>query len=321
MEALKVEKVRKTFQKGTFGIHGVSFTVPSGVSAGLLGPNGAGKSTLMAIVAGALHPEEGTVRVYGHDVLAREPEALYALGYVPQANGLDLYLSGYRNLQFQAHLYRLPARVARERIQELADGLGLETHLGKLVWTYSGGLRRRLALAMALLHRPRILVLDEPTAGLDPEVRAELWELLRALQRDWALTVLLSTHYLEEADLLCQHVFFLHQGRIVLQGAPDRLKQALGTSVVTIRGGITVRFGEDLIADLGRALGDARGFYSTSRLVKFAIDGPQAPDLGAAQRVLARYGVSQTSLSIAPPTLEDVYLAAVQQDTASSQMA
>jgi len=167
MQALSVENVRKTYQKGDFGIKGVSLHVESGESVGLLGPNGAGKSTLMKVITGMAKPESGHVHIYGYDILARAPQALYALGYVPQNDGLDLYLNGYRNLLFQAELYRLPKKRSRERIEYLVEYLGLEAHLGKLVWSYSGGLRRRLALAMALLHEPRLLVLDEPTAGLD----------------------------------------------------------------------------------------------------------------------------------------------------------
>nr|WP_290666652.1 ABC transporter ATP-binding protein [Ardenticatena sp.] len=315
MQALSVENVCKTYQKGAFGIKGISLHVESGEAVGLLGPNGAGKSTLMKMITGMAKPESGQVHIYGYDILGRAPQALYALGYVPQNDGLDLYLSGYRNLLFQSELYRLPKKQSRKRIEYLVEHLGLETHLEKLVWSYSGGLRRRLALAMALLHEPRLLVLDEPTSGLDPEGRSDLWELLRRLQQDWSLTIFFSTHYLEEADMLCQRVFFLHDGRIVLSGEPERLKQNLGAMVVTVNGTISSRFDKCLADQIVTLLGASSCFYMTPRSMRFALSEMHSTLLEELRHFLHRRFLASVSIAVAPPTLNDVYLAAVHRQS------
>jgi len=207
---------------------GVSFSVHAGEVFGLLGPNGAGKTTAIRVLATLLPPKEGTARIFGVDVTRQQLTVRRLIGYVPQQLSADASLTGYENVWVFARLFDLPRRQVKERVREALQMMDLEDAAGRLVSTYSGGMVRRLELAQALINRPNLLILDEPTIGLDPVARATVWDRVRALRSETGMTVLLTTHYMEEAEQLCERVALMHRGRIEALGAPGELKRALG---------------------------------------------------------------------------------------------
>ena len=215
-------------------LNDLSLSVPAGCLYGLLGPNGAGKTTTLRILCTLLAPDTGSVVVGGVDALADPRAVRRLLGFVAQEVAIDKILTGRELLQLQAALYHLPAGERDQRIGELIELLGMADWIDRRCGGYSGGMRRRLDLAAGLLHRPRVLVLDEPTVGLDIESRAAIWSVLRQL-RDSGTTVLLSSHYLEEVDALADRLAIIEGGTVIAEGAPSELKAALGGDRVTLR--------------------------------------------------------------------------------------
>lgn len=215
-------------------LNDLSLQVPAGSLYGLLGPNGAGKTTALRILCTLLAPDSGTVRVAGLDALADPRGVRRLLGYVAQEVAIDKILTGRELLQLQGDLYHLPGHQRDRRISELIDLMGMGDWIDRRCGSYSGGMRRRLDLAAGLLHSPQVLVLDEPTVGLDIESRAAIWQVLRQL-RDGGTTVLLSSHYLEEVDALADHLAIIESGTVIAEGAPSSLKAALGGDRLTLR--------------------------------------------------------------------------------------
>ena len=209
-------------------LDGVGFEVGAGEVFGLLGPNGAGKTTTIRILATLLHPDEGTANVFGLNVRGRAMEVRRSIGYVPQQLSADAQLTGRENVWLFARLFDVPRAQLKPRVDEALVLMGLGAAAGRLVKTYSGGMVRRLELAQALVNRPRLLILDEPTIGLDPVARAGVWERVQTLREQSGTTVLLTTHYMEEADQLCDRVALMHAGRIVAEGSPASLCRSLG---------------------------------------------------------------------------------------------
>lgn len=206
----------------------LSLSVPLGTVFGLVGPNGAGKSTTLKMLTTLLPPSEGSARVAGFDVVARPREVRKRIGYVPQLLSADGGLTGYENLMVFARLYDVPRRERQERIRQALEMMGLREAAHILVKRYSGGMIRRLEIAQAVLHRPAVLFMDEPTVGLDPVARRAVWEHLRDLRIRFNATVLLTTHYMEEADELCDVVAILHLGKMAALGSPASLKSEVG---------------------------------------------------------------------------------------------
>jgi ABC-2 type transport system ATP-binding protein len=207
---------------------GVSFEVASGEVFGLLGPNGAGKTTTIRVLTTLLPADRGTAAVFGLDVRRQAMAVRRVIGYVPQLLSADAALTGYENVWLFARLFDVPRAELRRRIDEAMQLMDLEQASRRLVSTYSGGMVRRLELAQALVSRPRMLILDEPTIGLDPVARAGVWERVRTLRAETGMTVLLTTHYMEEAEQLCQRVALMHRGRIRALGRPGELQAELG---------------------------------------------------------------------------------------------
>ena len=227
---------RYTAAKGVSvpALNNLSLQVPAGSLYGLLGPNGAGKTTALRILCTLLAPDSGTVRVAGLDALADPRGVRRLLGYVAQEVAIDKILTGRELLQLQGDLYHLPGHQRNRRIAELIELMGMGDWIDRRCGSYSGGMRRRLDLAAGLLHSPQVLVLDEPTVGLDIESRAAIWQVLRQL-RDAGTTVLLSSHYLEEVDALADHLAIIESGTVIAEGAPSSLKAALGGDRLTLR--------------------------------------------------------------------------------------
>jgi ABC-2 type transport system ATP-binding protein len=225
--ALEINSLTRRFGDFT-AVDGISFTVEPGRIFGLLGPNGAGKSTTVKMLTTLLPPTAGTARVSGFDISASPIEVRRRIGYVPQMLSADGALTAVENLTLSAELYGMARAERKERIAEALSFAGLEDVAGKLVKTYSGGMIRRLELAQAMLHHPAVLFLDEPTIGLDPVARKTVWERLQALRRDYGMTILLTTHDMEEADCLCDELALLLAGRIGVSGSPEALKQRVG---------------------------------------------------------------------------------------------
>jgi len=208
-------------------LDGVSFTIEEGEFFGLLGPNGAGKTTLIRVLTTLIKPTSGLARVMGLDVVREEAGVRKLIGVVPQAMTSDLDLTGWENMDIYARFYGMPEREREERIDELLNAVGLKERAKDLVATYSGGMRRRLEIARAFVHRPAILILDEPTLGLDPQSRHVIWGLLRAFRSEAKITILLTTHYMEEAEMLCERVAIIDYGKIVAIDSPEGLKRQI----------------------------------------------------------------------------------------------
>ena len=209
-------------------LDGLTLGVTKGTIFALVGPNGAGKTTTVKILTTLASPDEGTAAVEGIDVIAAPSQARRVIGVVAQRSGADPAATGRENLILQAHLYGMPTRAARARADELLDRFQLTEAAGRFVRTYSGGMQRRLDVALGLVHQPRVLFLDEPTTGLDPESRAAMWDEITTLATADQVTVLLTTHYLDEADRLAGRVAIVDRGRVVAEGDPQQLKRDLG---------------------------------------------------------------------------------------------
>jgi daunorubicin resistance ABC transporter ATP-binding subunit len=231
--AIVADDVKQTFGD-VVALDGLDLEVEAGSVFGLLGPNGAGKTTLVRILATLLRPTAGRARVLGHDVVAEPLAVRRRIGLAGQFAAVDAELTGHENVEMIARLYRLPGAEARRRASEVLERFGLVEAADRRVSTYSGGMRRRLDLAAGLIGRPPVVLLDEPTTGLDPRSRQELWRIVDELQRE-GTTVLLTTQYLEEADRLAQQIALVDHGRIAAQGTPARLKETLGGNVLSIR--------------------------------------------------------------------------------------
>lgn len=215
-------------------VDGLTITVEAGEIFGLLGPNGAGKSTTIKMLTTLLPPTSGRAWVAGFDITRQAEAVRRSIGYVPQMLSADGSLTGYENLLLSARLYDIPGAICAARIQEALALMGLENAAHQLVRTYSGGMIRRLEIAQSLLHRPQVLFLDEPTVGLDPIARKSLWEHMHTLQTAYEMTIVLTTHLMDEADNLCNRIAIMHHGTLAVIGTPRDLKQGLGGNGVTL---------------------------------------------------------------------------------------
>jgi daunorubicin resistance ABC transporter ATP-binding subunit len=304
---IDVEVLVKVYPGGKRAVDGMSVAVPQGQFFGFLGPNGAGKSTALKIMTTLLRKTSGRVIVAGHDVDHAATQVRRSIGFAMQEVGLDDLATGREFLVLQGVLYKLPPAEARRRADRLLEMMGLTELGGRKVGTYSGGMRRRLDLLGALIHRPPLLFLDEPTTGLDPQSRIAIWDYLRALNRE-GTTIVLTTQMMEEADQLCQRLAIVDLGKIVAEGSPDALKGEMGGGIVTI----AFHTGQaDGLAQRAAELVRGRPYVVSAEAragtlrVSVHDGGAAVPDL---VRVLHEGGVPVANLSVAEPTLDDVFL-------------
>lgn len=303
MDAILVDNLTKTYKGGVKALQGVSFAVQPGEIFGLLGPNGAGKSTTVRILATLTQPDGGSAVVAGHDVFKDAAGVRRSIGYVAQATGVDRWATGRENLTLQAQMLRVPTRQVRARVSEMLEWVNLTDAAAKTVNTYSGGMKRRLEIAMGLVHRPAVLFLDEPTTGLDPETRRALWRDLERLRAERNIAVLLTTHYLEEADALCDRLSIVDHGRVVAEGTPEALKAEIAGDTVTLDVG-------EAVAQAAEVLGTIEGVLEvipdgTLVTVRVRNGAAAVPGVAAA---LDRANIAVRTLRLGSASLDDVYL-------------
>ncbi|MGW2720241.1 ATP-binding cassette domain-containing protein [Streptomyces sp. NPDC001492] len=306
--AVQARQLIKTYPGEVTALCGMDVTVEPGTVFGLLGPNGAGKSTTVKILTTLAEPDSGTATVAGHDVLRHPDRVRRAIGVVAQSSGADPVATGRENLRLQGRLYGLKGAALSGRVDELLDRFSLADAAKRPVKGYSGGMRRRLDVALGLVHRPEVLFLDEPTTGLDPEARTAMWDEIDRLAGEEGLTILLTTHYLEEADRLAERIAIVDRGRVVVEGTPDALKGELRGDAVHLELGEPV--GEAGRTLLEGALGGLPGMHEVliegRRVSVRADDGAAA--VPALLGALERAGVGVAAATVARPSLDDVYL-------------
>ena len=300
--AIEVRGLAKTYPGGVEAVRGIDFDVEPGETFGLLGPNGAGKSTTIGMLTTTIAPTAGTARLAGHDVVAEPLAARAVSSVVFQDAVVDRALSGRRNLDLHARLWRVDPHEAAARARELAGALGLAGLLDRPVSTLSGGERRRLEIARALISQPQVLFLDEPTVGLDPRIRHELLDAIGRLGDGGTMTILLTTHYLDEAERLCDRIAVIHAGEIVALDRPAALRAALGREIMEMR------LDRDAAGVL--ALLRAQGIAGADAFTVGATLTVPLHERTAAEAIAAidGAGVAATSISTRRPTLDDVYL-------------
>lgn len=293
---IRTESLRKAYGT-TEAVAGLDLSVPAGEIFGFLGPNGAGKSTTISMLCTLLRPTAGRASVAGHDVVRDSDEVRRNIGLVFQETTLDKELTVEENLRFQADLFSLPRRLAQQRIGELLELVDLADRRDVTVRTLSGGMQRRLEIARGLLHSPRVLFLDEPTTGLDPQTRAVIWEYLRQLPREHGVTIFLTTHHLAEAEY-CGRLAIMDGGKLLVEDTPARLKAVIASDLVEIRTGDDAAAAKAVRARFGiQAVRDADGLR-----LRVAAGAEFVP------RLCSELAVPIHSVTVTPPTLDDVFL-------------
>jgi ABC-2 type transport system ATP-binding protein len=301
-EIIKAEGLTKVFNKTLTAVDHVDFSVMNGEIFGFLGPNGAGKTTTINMLITILKPTEGTASVVGYDILKQSNMVRNVLGVVPQEYTADEDLTGSENILLCSDLYGIPRNVAKERAEELLKLVELTEFKDKKVQTYSGGMHRRLELACGLINRPKVLFLDEPTLGLDVQTRTATWEYIRKLKKEYGMTLFMTTHYLEEADALCDRVAIIDHGKIVVTGTPEELKNSLGGDIITLN------IQEDVdITSLISKIEHVKEVKKENGMYMITSESGEvtAPLIIEALR---RKGQVVTRLSLTKPTLNEVYL-------------
>jgi ABC-2 type transport system ATP-binding protein len=300
--AIEVNELAKTYPGDVQAVKAISFSVRAGEVFGLLGPNGAGKSTTVGMLTTTILPSSGSAQLIGYDVVRQARETRSVSSVVFQEPVVDRSLSGRRNLDIHARLWRVEPTEAKDRIDELANTLGLTDLLERPLSTYSGGQQRRLEIARALLSHPRVLFLDEPTVGLDPRIRAELLDVIAGLRDRTSTTILLTTHYLDEAERLCDRLAIIHEGTIVALDSPAALRAELGERIVELRVRDNAQRTLELLREQSFAGEDA---FAVGATITLPLHERGAPETIAA---IEEAGVRTAAIATREPTLDDVYL-------------
>ncbi|MEM3703935.1 MAG: ATP-binding cassette domain-containing protein [Candidatus Bathyarchaeia archaeon] len=301
-EVIKAEGLTKVFNKSLVAVDHINFGVKEGEIFGFLGPNGAGKTTTINMLITILKPTEGTASVLSYDIVKQANAVRKVIGVVPQEYTADEELTGYENIMLCADLYGIPREVSKKRALELLELVELTQFKDKKVETYSGGMRRRLELACGLINRPKVLFLDEPTLGLDVQTRTATWNYIRRLKDEYGMTLFMTTHYLEEADALCDRIAIIDKGKIVATGAPSELKDSLGGDIITIK----IKEKAD-VSDVIRSVENVKDVKNENGSYRIKAESGEvtAPLIIEALR---KKGYTVTRLSLTEPTLNEVYL-------------
>ncbi len=302
MIAVRTENLAKRF-KAAVAVDGISFDVREGEVFGFLGPNGAGKTTTINMLSTLISPSSGSAEIMGYDIVKRRNEVRRSIGVVFQEPALDSRLTGRENLEFHAHMYGMPAQERRSRIAEVLALVELDEKAGARVETYSGGMKRRLEIARGLMHRPKVLFLDEPTIGLDAQTRRHIWTYVKKLNDETGITMILTTHYMEEADALSHRILILDRGRIVALDTPSVLKDVVGGDVIElVIGGDATAF-----VNFMRSTDWVTNVVAEREVVRLSLDKAESHVAPVVQAAVDS-GVSLSSVSIRKPSLDDVFI-------------
>ncbi len=309
MEAIEVDDLSKTYKGGTKAVDHLSFTVDEGNIFGFLGPNGAGKSTTIKILVTLTRPTQGRVRIFDVDVTKEPSKIRSMIGYVPQELSADGALTGYENMLLSTKLYEIQPSERQKRIEKILEMMDLTSRANSLVDTYSGGMVRRLEIGQAMLHRPRLLFLDEPTIGLDPAGRKLVWDHIRTLNEEEKMTIFLTTHYMEEAEALCDRIGIIDHGKLSVVGSPQELKDKVGLGTITL---VLDQHQSD--SDVSRLLNPFLEHTTGSTVTQIASSTWQikvphpAEHTSTILQTFEKNNVPITDLEVTGPTLEDVFL-------------
>ena len=303
--AVETRSLSKVYRNGLKAVDEISIKIEEGEIFGFLGPNGAGKSTTIMILTTLLKPTSGRAFVAGFDVVTQAKKVRQNIGYVQQDSTVDEYLTGRENLELQARLNHIPKNSIKERIDDIIDLVELSDRQHDAVVTYSGGMRKRLDIAGGLLHRPKVLFLDEPTLGLDIQTRYKIWDYIRNIHKEFGMSIFLTTHYMEEADKLCDNISIIDHGKIKVTGSPKLLKNALGNEVVV--------FEVDSDLKLGNLLSEIKEMPLVKDVTtdgyEITIFSPSGNQVTPKIFELAgKLGVKIESITLTRPTLDDVFL-------------
>ena len=301
-KAICAKGLTKVFNGSLIAVDHIDFNVKNGEIFGFLGPNGAGKTTTINMLITVLKPSEGKAEILGNDIVKQNTQVRHSIGVVPQDYTADEDLTGYENIILCADLYGISRKISKKRATELLELVELTAFKDKKVQTYSGGMRRRLELACGLINRPKVLFLDEPTLGLDVQTRAATWNYIKTLKKEFGMTLFMTTHYLEEADALCDRIAIIDHGKIVVLGTPSELKDSLGGDIITV----AIKAEVD-ITELVRKINHVKDVKKEdgSYRIKSANGEITAPLIIEALR---KEGHVVTRLSLSKPTLNEVYL-------------
>ena len=307
-DIISVDNLVKVYSDGTKAVDGISFDVEEGEFFGFLGPNGAGKSTTIKVLATLLGKTSGSAVVGGYDIDRDAKKIRQIIGVQSQETVVDSDLTGRGNLMFQGHLQRMRGQVLEKRVDELLNLMELSDAADKKARQYSGGMKRRLALAAALIHGPKIIFLDEPTTGLDPQSRARLWEYLESLNKDEGITIFLTTQYLEEADRLCRQLSIIDRGQIVVSDSPTELKQQIGGESIILS--LATNTDEDAKEKSNKILMNIPGVTKTVAADRgFVVYAKNASHLvPEIAKLFDDNNIALDSINLSSPSLDDVFL-------------
>jgi ABC-2 type transport system ATP-binding protein len=302
MNIIEISGLRKVFKGDIKAVDGLNLEVREGEIFGLLGPNGAGKTTTIRMLATMTGPTSGNIQVCGYDVNKDPDSVRRCIGIVFQDPALDDQLTGRENLDFHARMYSMPKKEREERIREVLSLVELSDRSDDLVEKYSGGMKRRLEIARGLMHRPRVLFLDEPTLGLDAQTRRVIWKHIMKLNRKYKITIILTTHYMEEADFLCKRIAIIDHGKILALDTPANLKDILGGDVITLNVSDAAK-----MARIAKSMKEVIKMKTHGKSISLSIDngGKRIPSL---LRMAEKGGISVESVDLHRPTLEDVFI-------------
>jgi ABC-2 type transport system ATP-binding protein len=311
MSVIATYQLTKVFPGDVRAVDGIDFEVNAGEIFAFLGPNGAGKTTTIKMLNTLIRPTSGTATVAGFDIVKNSAEVRQHIGYVAQDVGVDEHATGRENLTLYGHFYRLDSKTIKQRVKEIFELVDLTGSEDRMVSTYSGGMRKRLDLAMGLIHEPEVIFMDEPTTGLDPQTRVHIWDYIRNLTKHVGVTTFLTTHYMEEADRLADHIAIIDRGKIIAMGTSDELKRSIGGDVVTLSPCVDkddecqefIRRTEAVLSGKPFVTGTKA---TDGELAVYVNDGGSA--IPSIMQLLSSQGIEVKRISMARPSLDDVFL-------------